>query len=118
IDHDVYINNEWRTVLVGTLGLGGQGVYALDVTDPESPRVLWEFTDQGHAHLGYTYGRPNVYRLSDGTWVAVVPSGYNSEARFDYATRNLPNERPDTHFVPGGDSNGMVFVIRISDGQT
>lgn len=118
IDHDVYINDQWRTVLIGTLGLGGQGVYALDITEPENPRVLWEFTDEGHAHLGYTYGRPNVYRLSDGTWVAVVPSGYNSEARFDYATRNLPNERPDTHFVPGGDSDGMVFVIRISDGQT
>lgn len=118
IDHDVFINGAWRTVLIGTLGLGGQGVYAIDITDPESPNVLWEFTDEGHAHLGYTYGRANVYRLSDGTWVALVPSGYNSEAQIDYATRGLPNERSDNHVVTGGDSDGMVFVIRISDGQT
>lgn len=117
IDHDVFINGSWRTVLIGTLGLGGQGVYAIDITNPDSPSVLWEFTDEGNANLGYTYGRPNVYRLSDGTWVALVPSGYNSEATVDYATRGLPNERTDNHAVRNGDSNGMVFVIRISDGR-
>jgi type IV pilus assembly protein PilY1 len=55
----------WRTVLVGSLGRGGQGIYALDVTDPGSydssgnyqagrfsennaeEVVLWEFTDAG-----------------------------------------------------------------------
>ena len=58
---DARVNNEWRTVLVGTLGSGGRGVYALDVSNPPeipgttaadsktiesnvaAPKVLWEF---------------------------------------------------------------------------
>lgn len=32
----------WRTVVVGGFGRGGRGYYALDVTDPGNPFVLWE----------------------------------------------------------------------------
>ena len=44
----------WRTLLVGGLGEGGKGYFALDVTDPQTSgdsaeaaagMVLWEFTD-------------------------------------------------------------------------
>ena len=42
----------WKTILVGGLGKGGRGYYALDITDPAAPKALWEFT---HADLGYTY---------------------------------------------------------------
>lgn len=31
----------WRTVLVGCLGYGGNGLYVLDVTLPEEPKFLW-----------------------------------------------------------------------------
>ncbi|MFM7119605.1 MAG: pilus assembly protein, partial [Gammaproteobacteria bacterium] len=44
----------WRTVLIGGLGAGGKGYFALDVTDPgrfaseadAAGTVLWEFTDE------------------------------------------------------------------------
>jgi type IV pilus assembly protein PilY1 len=45
----------WRTVLMGGLGAGGKGFFALDVTDPvgmfatettAGKAVLWEFTDE------------------------------------------------------------------------
>ena len=29
----------------GGLGAGGRGYYALDITDPMSPKALWEFTN-------------------------------------------------------------------------
>lgn len=32
---------DYATVLVGFLGKGGAGMYAMDVTDPENPRFLW-----------------------------------------------------------------------------
>ena len=32
---DVGNGNEWRTILVGTLGAGGKGLFALDVTNPD-----------------------------------------------------------------------------------
>lgn len=81
----------WHTILVGGLRLGGRGVYALDITDPTATtaagvasKVLWEFTSDskdstGNAvgtNLGFTYGTPNVGRLSNGRWVVLVPAGY------------------------------------------
>lgn len=95
----------WHTILVGGLGGGGRGIYALDVTDPDpadihgvnvanvESKVLWEFnadmpmvgsvskesggSDSGDpADLGYTYAQPNIARLANGKWVVLVPSGY------------------------------------------
>lgn len=82
---DVFANGEWRTVLVGTLRLGGRGVYALDVSDAAvgtenavARKVMWEFNNEssGGANLGYTYGSANVVRLNTGKWAVVVASGY------------------------------------------
>jgi type IV pilus assembly protein PilY1 len=71
----------WRTILVGTLRLGGQGLFAIDVTDPYNPDVLWEYNDlsPGGEDLGFTYGSPFLTRLHDGNWVVLMPGGYNSE---------------------------------------
>jgi type IV pilus assembly protein PilY1 len=88
----------WKTILVGALGRGGRGYYALDITDPTSPKALWEFTD---ANLGYSYGSPQIAKLADGTWVVLVSSGYN----------NIPNEDGT-----GGDGVGRLFVHNAFDG--
>lgn len=85
ISNDVFINGQWRTVLVGTLRLGGRGVYALDISDAAvgnetavARKVLWEFNSSGAggANLGYTYGSANIVRLNTGKWAVVVASGY------------------------------------------
>ncbi|MEA3283363.1 MAG: PilC/PilY family type IV pilus protein [Synergistota bacterium] len=34
-------DERYRTILLGALGYGGTGIYALDVTDPEKPLFLW-----------------------------------------------------------------------------
>ena len=85
---DAYFSSDsaWHTMLVGGLGAGGRGFYALDVTTPSSPKVLWEFTYDTSANsayvmdadLGYSYGKPVVTKLVDGTWVVLVTSGYNN----------------------------------------
>ena len=83
---DVFFDDEWRTVLVGGLNRGGQGVYALDITEPDAVTesnaddvVLWEFTDADDADLGYTYSQPAIIRSHDGgRWVAVFGNGYNN----------------------------------------
>lgn len=69
----------WRTVLVGGLGAGGKGIYALDVTFPNSfteDNVLWEFT---HAELGDLSGTPQIVSSPEG-WVAIFGNGYNSSS--------------------------------------
>lgn len=77
---DVFINKKWRTVLVGTLGAGGKGMFALDVTDPTAITLLWEFNEDklatAAAKLGYTYSQPTIARLDNGKWAAVVGNGY------------------------------------------
>lgn len=79
---DAEINGKWRSVLVGGLNRGGQSIYALDVTDPTTFKesnaasmFLWEFAD---ADLGYSFSRPAIVQLQDGTWAAVFGNGYNS----------------------------------------
>ncbi|MDR1854462.1 MAG: pilus assembly protein [Azoarcus sp.] len=81
-----------RSVLVGTLGRGGKGIYALDVDDPEhfdAADVKWELNgvDEAarckaapprHAHMGHALGRPLIVKLNDGKHYALVGNGYNS----------------------------------------
>ncbi|MGO4760986.1 pilus assembly protein [Cupriavidus sp. 2KB_3] len=84
---DAKINSAWRTVLVSGLGLGGRGVFALDVTDPESvsestaaSTVLWEFPSSADADLGHVVGQPKIVKMSNGKWVAIFGNGFNSTA--------------------------------------
>jgi hypothetical protein len=74
----------WRTILVGTQGGGGSGLFALDITDPEifnnagtsaEDVVLWEFTQANFGDLGYTYSRPTIALLNDGRWAAITGNG-------------------------------------------
>jgi Tfp pilus tip-associated adhesin PilY1 len=80
----------WKTQLVGGLNAGGKGYYAVDVTNPIAPRGMWEFkwsttcydgtpaTAGSDCHLGYTFSRPLISKLANGTWVVMFTSGYNN----------------------------------------
>lgn len=72
---DIYVNGEWKTILVGGLNAGGKAYYALDITTPSSPKLLWEFTD---TNLGLSYGNPVIAKRQDGTWIVALTSGYNN----------------------------------------
>jgi type IV pilus assembly protein PilY1 len=52
--------NVWRTVLFLSFRNGGQGIVALDVTNPCKPEFLWQFTDD---NLGDTYGQPTAAQI-------------------------------------------------------
>jgi type IV pilus assembly protein PilY1 len=107
---DVYIGGAWRTMLVGGLNLGGQGIYALDVTDPSrfataegSPRDIfkWEFTDRNDRDLGFTYSQPAIVYMQNGTWAAVFGNGYN-------------NTVPDGTVSATG--NAVLYVVNMQTG--
>ncbi len=53
--------------MMGALNGGGRGYYALDVTDPTAPKILWEFTSRNDADLGYSFGNPLAAKKADGT---------------------------------------------------
>jgi len=74
---DVKIGGVWKTVLVGGLGAGGRGYFAIDVTDPQDPKPLWEFTD---TNLGLGFAPPLIVQRANSSkdWVVVLSSGYNN----------------------------------------
>ncbi len=76
-------NAQWKTVLVGSAGAGGRGLFALDVTNPDTftaSNVLWEFDSGDDNDLGYTLPQPTIVRMANGQWAAIVANGYNSDA--------------------------------------
>lgn len=74
---DVFIDGNWRTIIVGTLGAGGRGVYALDVTDP-TPKVLWELSAADYPQLGYVMGKPLIVPMKNDRWAVVFGNGSSS----------------------------------------
>jgi type IV pilus assembly protein PilY1 len=94
---DAFDGSEWRTVLIGGLGAGGKGVFALDVTTPQSfeaSDVLWEIGPDDDSRIGHVFGRPRVTRLEDGTWVVVFGNGADS-----------------------ADNSGSLVVVDLFDGD-
>lgn len=89
---DIKVGDTWKTILVGGLNSGGKSYYALDITNPTSPSMLWEFSDD---NLGFSYGNPVITKKADGTWVVVFASGYNNT---------------------GGDGKGHLFVLNANTG--
>ena len=84
---DAQFGATWHSVLVGGLGAGGKGFYALDVTSAGAAseaavtsKILWEFQSgsTGAENLGYSYSRPSIVRLANGEWAAIVGNGYLS----------------------------------------
>ena len=78
----------FQTILVGGLGKGGKGYFALDITDPFSmesseiaaQKVLWEFPIATDPDMGFSYSRPVVVRSydKDHPWIVIFGNGYNS----------------------------------------
>lgn len=81
---DVYFDNAWRTVLIGTLRAGGKSVFALDITNPgldgSGVKLLWEISNQDadFTDLGYSFARPEIARLHSGQWGVLLGNGYDS----------------------------------------
>lgn len=116
---DAFFDGAWHSVLVGRLGAGGQGVFALDVTNPATfsesntnSLVLWEFTDADDPNdpndpndvdLGYTLGGSWVTKMNNGQWAVVFGNGYNSD-----------NTIEDTHV---GTGQGVLFILDAQTGE-
>ena len=103
----------WRTILVAGLNSGGRGYYALDITDPNNPKALWEFsssatcltdvqaasgTHGSDCHVGLSYGNPLIVkRPVDDRWVVIVSSGYNN--------------------INPGDGKGYLYILDAITGK-
>lgn len=82
---DAKIGSNWGTVLVASMGHGSRGYFALDVTNPNNPKPLWELCLNGSicsrtdADLGLSFGNPIITkRHFDNKWVVYVSSGFDN----------------------------------------
>jgi len=119
-------NADWRTVLIGGLGKGGKGFYAIDVTDPAAMnsetnvagKVLWEFTD---ADMGFSYGAPVVVKTRKYGWVVLFTGGYNSAGTKGYLYVVNPRDgsliqKIETATAASGMAQASAYVQDFSDG--
>lgn len=139
---DVFINDKWSTLLAGGVGLGGRGVYALDITDPtkfDETKVLWEFdadmaitnackSNSGTckaSDLGYSVPQPYIGRLHNGKWAVLVSNGYFP----DCSLPDVPTAEPEQSTKPAcnaiasqapkdgaGKSYSALFVLDAETG--
>jgi len=129
---DIKWDSNWKSVLVGAMRLGGtpigvdtsvpsdgtsdttlrSAMFALDVTDPENPQVLWEMNGVGASDkFGYTTSKPIPVKVGSN-WYLVFGSGPKTRAG-EGAPAAL--ETPGVGFT---DNNGYIFVVDPSSGST
>jgi type IV pilus assembly protein PilY1 len=100
-----------QAILIFGLRRGGNRYYALDVTNPTTPRYLWEINPDAagspYAEMGQTWSAPNIGKIAFGTgekWVAFIGGGYDTNQDNDPVT--LP------------DSKGRaVYIIDVTNGS-
>ena len=95
IESDAYIATRasstaaWSNVVVGTMGAGGTGVYALHVptstpTSLTATSVLWERSARDDSDFGYMLGDLSVGKIQGGTasqgWKVFVGNGADSSS--------------------------------------
>jgi type IV pilus assembly protein PilY1 len=96
-----------------TMRRGGRAIYALDVTEPDTPKFLWKISDTDFPELGYTWSYPKLAKIkikdkSDPTKeipkvVVIFGAGYD------------PNQ--DDLTPPVADTMGRgIFVVDAFDG--
>ena len=78
--YDVYFQSEskWKTVIITGLRGGGPYYFAVDVTNPDDPKILWEWT---HTNMGNAWAKPDIGRVKvggDTKFVAFIPGGIST----------------------------------------
>ena len=97
-----------RAVLLAAMRRGGDGLLALDVSEPDSPRLLWELdaASAGFPALGESWSLPVAARLRVGGTirdVAVFGGGHD-------ASQDLPEPGPS----PRGNA---LYIVDLLTGE-
>jgi len=129
---DVPSGNNLKTILVGGLGAGGKGYFALDITNADSidqsssesqiaNMVLWEYPSSGNdPDLGLSMSKVSIVKTQIGSYVAIFGNGYNSDNGhailyiLDLLTGNII-KKIDTGV--GGDNGLSTPVVVDVDGD-
>ncbi len=123
---DTRTSSSWKTILIGGMRFGGacagadanpagpptgtpanvgfSSYFAIDITDPENPVSLWEFSDPD---LGHATTYPSIIRTGNntqnGNWYVVFGSG----------SKQLPKSATDIART----STGYIYMLDLKTGS-
>lgn len=109
------------TVLVGTLGGGGKGLYALNVTQPNNlgeQTAIWDNTLPTNSDVGYIFSEPKFGQLPNGKWKIFAGNGYNSTSgKAALLVVDVETGLIDSIPVGTSDANGLggISIVLNSD---
>jgi len=88
---DAFFDSSWHTLLIGSLGGGGKGLYALDVTDPDlssesstddaDQKAIGELLSTNGTYgddVGHIFGPAVIAKLNDDDWYVISGNGVSS----------------------------------------
>ncbi len=140
--------SSWRTVLIGSMRLGGackntgascqdctktpmnnvgySSYFALDITDPVNPKLLWEFSNR---NLGFSTSGAAIVKVTNskldkkyknGRWLAVFgsgPTGWISQSNNMAVASMQTSSRVDYFGSDNRPNNMKLFVVDVPTGQ-
>ena len=121
-----------KNLLIGTLGRGGKGVFALDVSTPRTATATsvykWELKDTttgSDGNMGLVMGKPLLSKVAGGRVAAVLGNGVNSSREkavlivLDVESGEIIRQI-DTGIGSADAPNGLSAPVGVysADGQT
>lgn len=109
----------WRSVVAGSTGAGGMGVFALNtgISSTDTPSVLWEYTS---GDIGNVLNRPIVGNLESNVGAVLFGNGLNSATNqavlvvLNALTGALIRTCTPSDTSNNGSNNGMTAIVPVS----
>jgi type IV pilus assembly protein PilY1 len=108
-----------RVILYVSMRRGGKAYYALDVTDPESPKLLWTIDKSGpFAELGLTFSVPRIgkVRTAFGARPALIFGGGYDINKDDRTTVGTNDTEGNAIFVVDAETGALIWKARGAGG--
>jgi type IV pilus assembly protein PilY1 len=100
---------------------GGEAYYALDISDPENPSLMWRIQhgDAGFEDLGYTFSTPIVGQVNYGGAtkpVLLFGGGYDIDKYDDFSKPAADEEvKGNAVFVVDAETGGLIHTFTHPD---
>lgn len=106
--------NGSKVYLYGGMRRGGQQYYALDVTDPDSPKMLWQIGPEtsGFAKLGQTWSTPTLTQVWTGGEAVpalIFGAGYSPDDHDEYVSRSTADEMGNGIYIVNALSGDVIW---------